>query len=109
MDIPQVTYVKNIKIMNDHYEVTRFTETRDYRLKFKAPVLFTAIKDLNVPRYPSVSRIFHYYDGGDAVKLLTLEDLTVDTSQIGLKGSPTNVFRSFVPRKGEAQRNHRRD
>lgn len=99
MNIPQVTYVKEICVKDDCYEVIRFTETGDYRLRVKAPVLFTAIKDLNVPRYPEVRRIFRYYDGEDTIKVLTLEDLAVDTGQIGLKGSPTNVYRSFVPVK----------
>ncbi len=31
--------------------------------------------------------------------MLTLADLDVDTTQIGLKGSPTNVYKSFVPVK----------
>jgi electron transfer flavoprotein beta subunit len=99
MDIPQVTYVKDICVKGEGFEVTRFTETGDYRLKVKAPVLFTAIKELNIPRYPSVKRIFQYYDGEDTIKVLTLEDLTLDMTQIGLKGSPTNVYRSFVPVK----------
>ena len=30
---------------------------------------------------------------------LSLDDLDIDHTQIGLKGSPTNVFRSFVPIK----------
>ena len=30
---------------------------------------------------------------------MTLADLNVDTTQIGLKGSPTNVYKSFVPVK----------
>ena len=30
---------------------------------------------------------------------LALDDLDIDHTQIGLKGSPTNVFRSFVPIK----------
>ena len=31
--------------------------------------------------------------------MLTFADLDIDPTQIGLKGSPTNVYRSFVPVK----------
>ncbi len=64
------------------------------------PVLLTAIKELNNPRYPSVKGILEAYNNGDAkITVLTLADLDVDTTQIGLKGSPTNVYKSFVPVK----------
>ena len=40
------------------------------------------------------------YDGEeDPIHVLTFDDITVDPTQIGLKGSPTNVLRSFVPVK----------
>lgn len=64
------------------------------------PVLLTAIKELNNPRYPSVKGILEAYNNGDAkITVLTLADLDVDTTQIGLKGSPTNVYKSFAPVK----------
>ena len=31
--------------------------------------------------------------------MITFADIDVDPTQIGLKGSPTNVYRSFVPVK----------
>ena len=77
--------------------VTRFTETGDYKIRTKLPVLLTAIKELNEPRFPTVQGIFRAYDGDVEIKMLGLSDLDVDQTQIGLKGSPTNVYRSFVP------------
>ena len=88
LGIPQVTYAKEVK------------ETGDYLIEAKMPVLLTAIKELNNPRYPSVKGILEAYNNGDAkITVLTLADLDVDTTQIGLKGSPTNVYKSFVPVK----------
>ena len=67
------------------------------------PVLLTAIKELNEPRYPSVKGIYKGYETlkDEEIKVLTLADLDIDTTQIGLKGSPTNVYRSFVPVKSK--------
>ncbi len=97
LNLPQITYCKEIKVDRENIIVNRFTETGDYVLEVKPPVLLTAIKELNKPRYPFVRGIFEAYDGPDQVKVYTLEDLDVDVTQIGLKGSPTNVYKSFVP------------
>ena len=80
--------------------VTRLAENADYVMTVQTPCLLTAIKELNEPRFPTVSRIFEVYDGEeDPIHVLTFDDLNVDPTQIGLKGSPTNVKRSFVPVK----------
>ena len=100
LGIPQVTYAKEVKVQDDKLLVTRYTETGDYLIEAKMPVLLTAIKELNNPRYPSVKGILEACNNGDAkITVLTLADLDVDTTQIGLKGSPTNVYKSFVPVK----------
>lgn len=100
LGVTQVTYAKEVKINGDKLLVTRYTETGDYLIEAKMPVLLTAIKELNNPRYPSVKGILAAYtNGDDKIKVLTLADLEVDTTQIGLKGSPTNVYKSFVPVK----------
>ncbi|WP_324824212.1 electron transfer flavoprotein subunit beta/FixA family protein [Sinanaerobacter sp. ZZT-01] len=97
LNLAQITYCKEIKVDGDKIIVNRFTETGDYVLEVKPPALFTAIKELNQPRYPSTRGIFKVYDGPDSIKVYTLQDLDVDVTQIGLKGSPTNVYKSFVP------------
>ncbi|BDF34984.1 electron transfer flavoprotein subunit beta [Lachnospiraceae bacterium] len=99
LDIPQVTYVKEIRPAEDGFEVIRYTETGDYRFNVAPPVLFTAVRELNTPRYPGVKDILRCFDGEEVIRILTLQDLPVDITQIGIKGSPTNVYRSFVPVK----------
>ena len=103
LDIPPITYVKEIELENDVLKVKRFTENGDYTYNVKTPVLLTAIKELNTPRYPTISGIIENYgDESDAkIKVITFDDLKVDETQIGLKGSPTNVFKSFVPVKNK--------
>ena len=64
------------------------------------PVLFTAIKELNDPRYPTVKGIINVFSK-DQIKVFTVDDLCVDRTQIGLNGSPTKVFKTFVPTKSK--------
>ena len=59
------------------------------------PCLLTAIKDLNEPRYPSVGGIFDAYE--KEIKVWGINEVPIDTTKAGLKGSPTNVFRTFTP------------
>jgi electron transfer flavoprotein beta subunit len=99
LNIPQVTYVKELEVFDNRAKVTRYTENCDYVFDVKYPVLLTAIKELNEPRYPTIARIYEAYDekNDEKIKVFGINDLVVDHTQIGLKGSPTNVYKSFVP------------
>lgn len=102
LKIAQITYVKDIKVKNENtLEIRRFTEYGDYIYEVKTPVVLTAIKELNEPRYPTIKGILEYFTDETIIKTLTFDDLKVDETQIGLKGSPTNVKRSFVPTKNK--------
>jgi|LAHS01.1.fsa_nt_gb electron transfer flavoprotein beta subunit len=103
LNIPQITYVKELKIKNNKLEVTRFTEYGEYVYESEMPVLLTAIKELNEPRYPTISGVLEAYSekGAEKLSVLGINDLIVDPTQIGLKGSPTNVYKSFVPVKNK--------
>lgn len=99
LGIPQVTYAKDVKVDGKIVWVTRYTDFGDIIYKIQMPLLITAIKELNKPRYPKIARIFEAYSGDDNIEVLGLQDLVIDSTQIGLKGSPTNVYKSFVPVK----------
>lgn len=111
LGIPQVTYVKKIEVKGDTLKIQRALEDGYYEMEVKTPVLLTAIKDLNVPRYPNMSNIFDTYknketaQGNDkSIVLWGAADLNVEEARLGLKGSPTQVFKSFSPtikRSGE--------
>jgi electron transfer flavoprotein alpha/beta subunit len=103
LNIPQVTYVKELKVKGDKLEVVRFTEYGEYVFDVATPVLLTAIKELNTPRYPSIKGIIEAYGsvGEEKIKIFGFNDINVDPTQIGLKGSPTNVYKSFVPVKSK--------
>lgn len=99
LGIPQITYAADIRLEGDRLVVKRMLEDGYMRLAVKRPCLITCIKELNEPRYMSVGGIFACYDAPlsvfdyEALK----DDPLIDADTIGLKGSPTNIFKSFTP------------
>ncbi|MDU1455194.1 MAG: electron transfer flavoprotein subunit beta [Paeniclostridium sordellii] len=102
LDIPQVTYVQKFSIDGDTITVQRQLEDGYEVIKVKKPVLLTAVKELNEPRYMSVDKIVKAFKTD--IKVWTIDDLDVNKDEVGLKASPTKVFKSFTPEprgKGE--------
>ena len=58
LNIPQVTYVQGVKVEDDGLLVNRALEDGYELIKVNGPVLLTAIKELNEPRYMNVRYIF---------------------------------------------------
>lgn len=106
LDLPQVTYVQKLECKEESLLVERALEDGHYVLEVKMPALLTAIKELNEPRYPSAKGIFKYFrEDAPEIQVWGVSDLDVDLTQIGLKGSPTKVNKSFVPtRQFEGER-----
>lgn len=94
LNIPNVSYAEDIKVEGDSVIVKRQYEDSYHMLKVKMPCLVTALGEMNTPRYMTPSGIFDAYREKE-VKVWTLENIDVDTDNIGLKGSPTRVFKSF--------------
>ena len=99
LHLPQVTYVADIQKDGNTLTVKRMLEDGYMMVKVQTPCLLTCIKELNEPRYMSVNGIFTCYDKPmevfdyNALK----DDPLIEVDTIGLKGSPTNVFKSFTP------------
>ena len=95
LHLPQVTYVADIQKDGNTLTVKRMLEDGYMMVKVQTPCL----KELNAPRYMSVNGIFTCYDKPmevfdyNALK----DDPLIEVDTIGLKGSPTNVFKSFTP------------
>ena len=68
-------------------------------VKVNTPCLLTCIKELNVPRYMSVGGIMDCYAKPYTVMDFNYlsDDPTVTLESMGLKGSPTQVYKSFSP------------
>ena len=99
LDIPQVSYAADIKVEGTKVTVKRMLEDGHMTIETQTPCLIACTKELNEPRYMSVGGIFDCYKKPvDVYDYNTLKDdplIEVDT--IGLKGSPTNIFKSFTP------------
>ena len=99
LHLPQVTYAGEIKKEGNTLTVQRILEDGYMTIKVQTPCVVTCIKELNTPRYMTVLGteecwdkpliIYHY----PALQNHPL----IDPTTIGLKGSPTNIFKSFTP------------
>ena len=99
LHLPQITYAADIQKEGNTITVKRMLEDGYMTIKVHTPCLLTCIKELNTPRYMSVKGVFEAYS--KPVTTMTYETLKdhplIDATTIGLKGSPTNIFKSFTP------------
>ena len=99
LNIPQISYAADIKKDGAKVTVKRMLEDGYMTIETQTPCLLTCIKELNEPRYMSVGGIFDCYNKPvDVYDYNTLkDDPLIELDTIGLKGSPTNIFKSFTP------------
>ena len=103
LDIPVISYAQDIKVEGDSVIVQRQFEDRYHVLKAKMPCLITALSELNEPRYMTPGGIFDAYK--KEITVWGRNDLKdVEDSNLGLKGSPTQIARaSDKVRKGAGE------
>lgn len=95
LNIPHITYVEEVVEVTDKaITVHRQYEDGYHVIKAQLPVLLTALTEMNNPRYMSVNGIVDAY--GKEVRKMTLADIDVDIKDMGLKGSPTKVRKTFT-------------
>jgi len=113
LGIPQISYVEEIQeITEEKIVVKRQFEDRYHIIEAKLPCLITTLSELNEPRYMSVGGVFDAYREKE-VKMWNLatlldglneEEAAYLNANIGLKGSPTNVVKSFTKQaKGQGE------
>ena len=99
LGLPQVSYVSAIDYADGELTVRRELEDGYMTIKVQTPCLLTCIKELNTPRYMNVKGIMKCYSMPYAV--WDFNDLAGDPliaiETVGLKGSPTQVYKSFSP------------
>jgi len=102
LSLSQVTYVEKVEIEGRELTIRRALEDGYEVIKVKTPVLLTAIKELNVPRYMNVKYIYEAFQ--KEIKIWNSDDIDIEKSLLGLGGSPTKVRKSMtkdVKGKGE--------
>lgn len=103
LGLPNISYAEKLELEGDSIKVLRQFEDRYHVIKVKTPCLVTALAELNEPRYMTPGGIFDAYREKE-VEQLHRSDLSVEDENIGLKGSPTRVFKSFTKElKGQGQ------
>lgn len=99
LHLPQITYAMDIQMEDGAVIIKRQLEDGYMLLKAHTPCLVTCVKELAQPRYMSVSGILECRS--KPLTVLDYESLKdnplIDDDTIGLKGSPTNVYKSFSP------------
>jgi electron transfer flavoprotein beta subunit len=103
LDLPLVTYVGKIESdTSGSIRAERLVEGGREIVSVKPPVLITVVKEIGVPRLPTLRGILRAKAAD--VKTWGPGDLSADPNLIGLNGSPTRVVRIHHPqvtRKGE--------
>ena len=99
LHLPQVTYAGEITKEGKTLTVKRMLEDGYMTIQVDTPCMITCIKELNDPRYMTIKGIKACYDA--PYQIFDYEKLQdhplIDKTTIGLKGSPTNIFKSFTP------------
>ena len=95
LGIPHVTYVEKITSLTDkHIKLHRQFEEGYQEITVDLPCLITTLTEMNTPRYMSVPGIVDAYE--QDITIWNCDDLNVNMANIGLKGSPTKVKKTFT-------------
>ena len=95
LGLPHISYVAGLEYGGDKtLRVKKETEEGYMLLETGMPVLLTVLASAFKPRYMSVHGIVESYSR--EVEVWTADKIDVDESKLGLKGSPTKVFKAFA-------------
>ena len=98
LEIPFISYVSKVdEISNGQMRVQRLIEEGHEIIEIPLPALITVVKEINVPRLPSLR-------GKTKAKSAVITNwnaqaLDVDKERVGLTGSPTRVIKIFSPQR----------
>lgn len=93
----QITFVSKVEIEDGYVLASRILEDGVQKVKAKLPVVMTATKELNKPRYATPVNIMRAVR--KEITVWNHLDLECDKDRIGLKGSPTAVTEIYEPKR----------
>ncbi len=98
LGIPFVAYVSRIEELADgQMRVQRMVEEGHEVIESPLPAVITVVKEINVPRLPSLRGIARSKSA--AVAVWSAQEMGVDESRVGLAGSFTKVIKVFFPQR----------
>lgn len=95
LGIPQVTFAVKIEVNENKAKVERLLEEVNEVVETPLPAVITVVKQINEPRMPSLKGMMKAKKM--EIKPLTAKDISADSKNIGLNGSPTQVIKIFTP------------
>jgi len=96
LDIPHIAYIRKIQEIHDtRIVVQRLMDDGYDVIESSLPVLLTVVRELNVPRMPSLKGKIAAKK--IVIKKMTAADIGATEENLGLKGSPTQVKNIFAP------------
>ncbi|NLO39049.1 MAG: electron transfer flavoprotein subunit beta/FixA family protein [Ruminiclostridium sp.] len=96
LGIPHTTYVRKIEeITPNTIRCQRMTDDGYEVIEMPLPAVITVVKEINEPRLPSIKGKLKAKK--TEVTVYTADDIGADKNFCGLKGSPTQVVKTFVP------------
>ena len=98
LKIPFVAYVSLVEEVTDgQMRVRRMIEGGHELIQTTVPTLITVVKEINVPRLPSLRGIAKSKSA--VIPVWTVQELGVDPGLVGLSGSFTRVVKTFSPQR----------
>lgn len=96
LNIPYVTNVKKVMTLDKHMMVChRLTESGYDVIQVQLPALITVVKDINVPRLPSLKDVIKANKA--TVEIWDAQTIGADIKKCGRVGSPTRVMNTYKP------------
>jgi len=98
LNLPYVAWVRKVEeITATTIKVERLMEEGYDVVEMPLPGLMTVVKEINTPRMASLKGKMKAKSA--TINTINASALSVDADKLGLKGSPTQVLRSFVPER----------
>jgi electron transfer flavoprotein beta subunit len=98
LDISHITDIRKIEeIADGRIVVERLLEEGYARIAARLPVVLTVVKEINIPRLPSLKGKLAARKA--EVPVLKAADIGAEVERLGLNGSPTQVMKIFTPPK----------
>jgi electron transfer flavoprotein beta subunit len=94
LELPQVTCVQYVGISGQSLILKRALEDGYEIVQTVLPALLTVTKSINVPRMPAIDAVMD--SCSKEITVWSADDLSVDKSLLGLKGSPTIIVKTFI-------------
>jgi electron transfer flavoprotein beta subunit len=98
LQIPFVAYVSQIEeIAGGRMQVRRMVEEGHEVVEAPLPAVITVVKEINVPRLPSLRGIARSKSA--SIPIWNAQELDADRDMVGLNGSCTRVIKVFFPQR----------